>query len=61
MTKERFDGPTPHGGTYTMIYYLDGKRALTDKGKAVAAEIVEFDANDNQVWRTYMEIANDAG
>jgi hypothetical protein len=39
----RIDGPTPNGGVYSILYTHD------DGSK----EGVEFDADDNQIWRTY--------
>ena len=42
---ERIDGPTPNGGVYAIRYFHDDG----------SSEIVEFDANDKQIWRTYME------
>ena len=40
---ERREGPTPNGGAYSIAYYLaDG-----------SMEIVEFDAKDQAIHRTY--------
>jgi hypothetical protein len=40
---ERVEGPTPNGGAYSIAYFHDdGSR-----------EIVEFDAADRPIWRTY--------
>lgn len=56
MNEERIDGPTPNGGAYAIIYYQDAQGELTDKSSAVRAELIEFDANGEQVWRSYVEI-----
>lgn len=41
---ERVDGPTPNGGAYCIAYYGADDRL---------AEIVEFDAADREIRRTY--------
>ena len=53
MVSERIDGPTPHGGDYAIAYYQDASGEAVDKSRAVAVEIVEFDARDNYIFRTY--------
>lgn len=53
MTSETFDGPTPHGGVRTVVYYSDDDGNLVDKAAATRAEIVELDARGDQVHRTY--------
>jgi hypothetical protein len=40
---ERHDGPTPNGGVYFIAYYHDNGRM----------EIVEYDAADKAIFRTY--------
>jgi hypothetical protein len=40
---ERIDGPTPNGGAYLVIYRHDDG----------STEIVEFDADDAEIHRTY--------
>ena len=40
---ERREGPTPNGGAYSIAYYHDDGRM----------EIVEFDAADKAIHRTY--------
>jgi hypothetical protein len=51
--EERIDEKTPNGGQYAIAYFQDKDGNPVDKGKAVQAEIVEFDANDQPIWRTY--------
>lgn len=55
-TSQRSDGPTPHGGTYAIANWRDANGTPTTKDDAVAAEIIEFDAQDREVFRTIMEI-----
>ena len=52
-TQERVDAVTPHGGAYSIIYYLDDDGILVTKDLATRCEIVEFDSRDNIIWRTY--------
>jgi hypothetical protein len=42
---ERTEGPTPNGGAYAIAYFHDDG----------SMEIVEFDANDNEIHRTYSD------
>jgi hypothetical protein len=42
---ERHDFPTPNGGVYAIAYFHDDG----------SMEIVEFDANDEEIHRTYSE------
>lgn len=46
---ERTEGPTPNGGAYAFAYFHDDG----------SMEIVEFDANDNEIHRTYSGPARD--
>jgi hypothetical protein len=54
-TQERIDGPTPNGGVYSIAYFSDDDGDPTSKQKATRMEIVEFDREGNQLFRTYME------
>jgi hypothetical protein len=56
MTQERINEPTPNGGVYAIAYFYSDKRKPTAKAKATHVEIVEFDANDKEIWRTYGEL-----
>ena len=56
MTSERIDGPTPNGGAYAIAYYMDNNRASVNKAIATKAEIVEYAADGEIVFRTYMTI-----
>lgn len=42
---ERREGPTPNGGAYSIAYFRDNGDM----------EIVEFDANDREIFRTYLK------
>ena len=44
ICKERTDGPTPNGGSYSEIYYRDDDGNPADKKAATRCEIVEYDA-----------------
>jgi hypothetical protein len=56
-TSERIEGKTPNGGSYSIAYWKDAKGNPTTKDKAVAAEIVEFDDEDQAVNRTYARLS----
>lgn len=55
-TSERQDGPTPNGGTYSIAYWQDAQGRPVEKAEAVAAEVIEFTDDGQQVFRTYMTI-----
>lgn len=52
----RIDKPTPNGGVYSIAYWKDADGNPAQQAEAVAVEIIEFDANDRQVFRTYAQI-----
>lgn len=49
----RSDGPTPNGGAYAIITFLDMDDNLADQAVADKFELVEYDALNSQVFRTY--------
>lgn len=53
MTSETREGPTPNGGTKSVIYYRDDKGNPAEKDVATQAEIVEMNDDDKVVHRTY--------
>lgn len=53
ITEERSNGPTPHGGAYSIAYYRDAAGNPASKEVAAQVEIVEYDSRDNVIWRTY--------
>jgi hypothetical protein len=53
-TEERQDGATPKGGVYSIAYFQDDQGIPVAKEDATKIEIIEFDKNDRQIWRTYM-------
>lgn len=57
-TSDRVDGATPNGGTYTILYYQDDQGNPTTKANAAAIEAIEFDGQDNQIFRTYLTNGN---
>lgn len=61
MTQEEREGPTPNGGVRSVIYYRDAGGNPAEKDAAVAAEIVEFDADGKDVGRTHGLIGKGAG
>lgn len=60
-TRERSEGPTPNGGAYAIAYYRDEEGAPAPKATAAAVEIVEFDADDRPVFRTYATLRSAPG
>ena len=56
MTSETRVGATPNGGVKSIIYYRDKDGNPAEKEDAVRAEIVEFDANGQEINHTYGDI-----
>ena len=52
-TYQRTDEATPNGGTYSVIYYRDSDGKPCGEAHAKTCEIVEYDADDNPIHRTY--------
>jgi hypothetical protein len=59
-TEERRDGPTPAGGTSSVIYYRAANGDPAPKSRAVRAEVLEFDAAGVVIARTYGHLSPDA-
>lgn len=55
-TQQRIDGATPNGGVYSVAYWQDKDGQPINKREAVKAEIVEYDSNDQSVFRTYADL-----
>lgn len=53
MATERVEGPTPNGGAYAVIVYLGEDGDQAEKEQAAAAEVVEYDEQDEAIFRTY--------
>jgi len=51
---ERINQPTSNGGKYSIAYFQDSSGNRTTKDKATKIEILEFDAEDNVIFRTYL-------
>jgi hypothetical protein len=56
VTSERREGPTPNGGAYSEIIYLDDNMNLVDKTEATQAEILEYNDANQVIQRTYGRI-----
>lgn len=54
QTSERVDGPTPNGGVRSVANFLDAEGRPCPKAEAVGMEIMEYDADDQVVGRTYL-------
>ncbi len=52
-TQTRSDTPTPNGGVYSIAYWKDKDGKPTTQAQYVTGEIVEFDADDKAIFRTY--------
>ncbi len=52
--QERTDGPTPHGGTYSIAYFRDEHGRPTLRDDAAIIEIVEYDETDREIFHTRM-------
>jgi hypothetical protein len=50
---ERVDGPTPHGGAYTVAYYADAEGNPAPKTRAARAEVHEFTEAGKRVHTAY--------
>jgi hypothetical protein len=53
-TSERIDEPTPNGGAYSVAYFTDKAGLPCAKADAEDILIVEYDADDDAIHRTYM-------
>lgn len=57
---ERKDEPTPNGGVYSIAHYKNAKGQPIDKKEAVAAEIIEYDSDGQEIMRFYMAISKNS-
>lgn len=55
ITHEKFIKPTPHGGDYSEIFYMDDDGNYVDKKKATKAVIYECKNDGTAIKRTFME------
>lgn len=53
MISETRYGTTPSGGTRSVIYYMNDNWETAEKVSAIKFQIVEFDAKNNPIRRTY--------
>jgi hypothetical protein len=52
ITSERRDGPTPAGGAYSVMYYLDMQHNAVDKEAATVLRICEYDEQGKLLFET---------
>lgn len=60
-TSKRIDGATPHGGIYTLATFRDEDLQPVEKEKASVVELVEYDAEDQPLFHTFLPLVNEAG
>jgi hypothetical protein len=53
---ERINEPTPNGGIYAEIFYMNDSGEEVDKDKATQMIIKEFDENNTLIETTYASI-----
>lgn len=56
MKIRRIEGPTPNGGAYSVIVYLNIDFQPVEEIEATHAEITEYDQNGLVILRTYAEL-----
>lgn len=59
VTHERYNRPTPNGGDYSEIFYMDDNGNYVDKKVATKAVIYECKNDGTAINRTFMEKRND--
>jgi len=52
-TQKTVEHKTPNGGVKSTIYYQDKEGNPADEEVAIASEIVEFDKDGKEIFRTY--------
>lgn len=55
LTHERYNRPTPNGGDYSEIFYMDDNGNYVDKKKATKAVIYECKNDGTAINRTFLE------
>lgn len=55
ITHERYNRPTPNGGDYSEIFYMDNDGKYVDKKVATKAVIYECKNDGTAINRTFME------
>ncbi len=48
--------PTPNGGVKSTAYFMDEDHNPTEKSNAVGVEVIEYDAKDQEIHRTYLKM-----
>lgn len=59
MAQQRTDGSTPNGGIYAILFYLNINHEEVEKDKATHFELVEYDLENEPVFRTYGEFTTE--
>ena len=52
-TKKRHDGPTPNGGAYSELYFMDKNFKIVDESIATHCVIRECDKNGKLIHETF--------
>jgi len=60
MTERRVPGPTPAGGAYGIVRYLDAEGQPAAAAEAVTLQFDEYDAEGNLIASTSGALAGDA-
>lgn len=55
ITHERYNKPTPNGGDYSEIFYMDADGNYVDKNVAVKAVVYECKNDGTAIKRTFLE------
>jgi hypothetical protein len=53
QTSKRMEGPTPAGGEYGVVYFLNDAGEPADEAVATRFEFIEYDTNGDHVERSY--------
>lgn len=54
--KEVVEGPTPHGGSFTVTYYFDSHYRPVIREKATRAIVHEYDDKSRSIFRDYLTL-----
>lgn len=58
-TSRRVDGPTPNGGASSKAFFQDDEGNPVEEEQATRVEIVEYDAEQKVIGRTYGTLQRD--
>jgi hypothetical protein len=54
-TSESHEHATPNGGVRSTIFYRDDEGNPCEKEQVTGAEIIEYDKDGKEIFRTYLE------